>query len=140
MFDLLPDTKEKCNRFKSFILGLNKNFAEYNLFIPQDGIAEVKSHDHVLLQSMDIVLGAMDFRLNEKHPEKPEGQRFRGKKTIAKEKVYKHINELIRDMYGYPFNIGISTGYKETKTCVDRWLMPYRHWSFESTPGGIVYN
>lgn len=139
MFDLLPDTKEKCDRFKNYILGLNKIFAENNLLILKESIAEVTSHNHVLLQSMDIVLGAMDFRLNEKHLDKPEGQRNRGKKTIAKEKVYKHILNLIRDMYGYPFNIGISTGYKQTNTSQDRWLMPYRHWNFESATNTILF-
>ncbi|BCJ87503.1 hypothetical protein skT53_24880 [Effusibacillus dendaii] len=49
-----------------------------------------------------------------------------GKRTIAKEKLYKHINKRIREIYPN-FNIGISAG---TKNIHDRWLHPYRHWLF----------
>ncbi len=43
-----------------------------------------------------IVLGAMAFRLNNGHKEKPVGQNRRGKRTIAKEKLYKFIYSRIR--------------------------------------------
>ena len=38
----------------------------------------------------------MAFRLNDKHKIKPPGQRTRGKRTIAKERLYKHISQRIR--------------------------------------------
>jgi len=62
------------------------------MLIPEDQIAEVKSHNHVLLQCVDIVLGAIQFRLNDLHKVTPEGKWRRGKRTIAKEKLYKMIN------------------------------------------------
>ncbi len=80
------------------------------------------------MQCLDIVLGSMAFRLNDMHKEKPEGQKRRGKKTIAKEKLYKHINKYIREIKP-GFNIGISTG---TNSGFDKWEHPYRHWKFTS--------
>lgn len=128
-FDRLPDTKEKSAQFKSHITSLEKSpqFRRQRILVPEDQIAEVKSHNHVLLQCVDIVLGAMQFRLNDLHKVKPEGSRTRGKRTIAKEKLYKHINRRIRKIYPN-FNIGITTGTKGAETAY--WKHPYRHWLF----------
>lgn len=51
------------------------------------------------------------------------------KRTIAKEKVYNHINKRIRLIYPN-FNIGITTGKKDNIENI--LLMPYRHWEFKS--------
>lgn len=130
-FDMLPDKKAKCDDFKEFVVGLNNQqaFRAAGIVIKKDQIAEVDSKDHVILQSLDIVMGAMPFRLNDKHLEKPEGSRVRGKRTIAKEKVYKHIQARIRILYP-GFNIGISTGMQGN--IENRWKHPYRHWRFVS--------
>lgn len=127
--DQLPDTKEKAALFKSYILGLNRNlqFRESRIRLRVDHISEVDSSKHVILQGLDIVLGAMAFRLNDGHKEKPEGQRRRGKRTVAKEKLYKYINLRIREIYP-GFNIGVSTGTQGDIT--NRWKHPYRHWLF----------
>ena len=93
----------------------------------KEDIAEVTSHDHVILQCMDIVLGSIFFRLNNLHLEKPEGSRRRGKRTIAKEKLYKYINKKVRGIYPN-LNIGITTGINgEFKSL---WDHQYRHWLF----------
>ena len=70
-FDQFPDTGEKVERFKGFLLGLSKNVAFRNakIIIAKEDIAEVDSREHVLVQGLDIVLGAMAFRLNDKHKE-----------------------------------------------------------------------
>jgi len=127
-FDKLPDTDEKCQAFKGYVSGLNRSraFREAGVSTGEDQIAEIDSKEHVVLQCLDIVMGAMQFRLNEKHREKPEGARVRGKRTRAKEAVYKHINAKIRALYPN-FNIGISTG-GDPET---RWTHPYRHWLFK---------
>ena len=126
--DKLPDTKEKNAMFKAHIQSLarSQQFRDANIRIKYDQIAEIISHDHVLLQCLDIVLGAMQFRLNDKHKAKIPGKRFRGKRTIAKENLYKHILKRIQEIYPN-FNIGISTGRREIN---DTWLLPYRHWKF----------
>jgi hypothetical protein len=128
-FDLFPDTIAKSMQFKEYIKGLEslRKFQLAKIKFRKEDITEVKSHDHILLQCLDIVLGSMAFRLNNMHKEKPEGQRRRGKRTIAKEKLYKYINTQIRELYPN-FNIGASTGVQELS---DRWKHPYRHWNFK---------
>ncbi|HAT8742748.1 TPA: DUF3800 domain-containing protein [Legionella pneumophila] len=128
-FDKFPDTKEKAMLFKSSLLHLNHNKKIKNngvIFLPEN-ITDVHSHDHVILQSVDIILGAMQFRLNDHHKDKPEGQRCRGKRTIAKETVYKYINAKVREIYP-GFNIGASTSHRGDP--MNRWTDPYRHWLF----------
>jgi len=128
-FDDLPDTKEKVANFKSYIGGLNRfrQFEDANIKISLEQIAEVNSHNHPILQCLDVVLGSMQFRLNDKHKEKPEGSRVRGKRTIAKEKLYVYISQRIRKIYPN-FNIGVSTARNDVR---NTWLHPYRHWLFK---------
>ena len=128
-FDTFPDTAEKSEQFKGFLLGLTKTKKWQSIDIKREDITEVHSQDHVLLQCLDIVLGSMSFRLNDKHKEIPKGARKRGKRTIAKEKLYKTILSEIRKIRP-SFNIGVST---RTETLADRWKMPYMHWAFIPT-------
>jgi len=127
--DQIPDTREKTATFKNYLLGLNKSpgFRDAKIQLSADRISEIDSSKHVIAQGLDIVLGAMAFRLNDKHLEKPPNQKRRGKKTIAKEKLYKYINSRIRAIYP-GFNIGVSTGTQGG--IEDRWRHPYRHWLF----------
>ncbi len=127
-FDKLPDTKEKNNKFKEHILYLNNIFDEH-ITINKDDIVEIDSKDHVIQQCMDIVLGSMNFRLNNLNKAKIDGTNKRGKRTIAKEKLYKIILSNIRDIYPN-FNIGISTGIRGDIR--NRWYDPYRHWLFKT--------
>lgn len=129
-FDQLPDTKEKNQVFKDYIFDLfnSEYFKEAKLFIhSKEDIAEAISHNHIILQCLDLILGSMEFRLNEKHKAIPEGKKRRGKRTVAKEKLYKHINAHIREIYPN-FNIGETTGLKDD--IENRWKHPYRHWKF----------
>ncbi|MDA1014109.1 MAG: DUF3800 domain-containing protein [Planctomycetota bacterium] len=125
--DQMPTSREETAQFKAFLVGLNRNPQLHKAGIQFDvqQMAEVSSHDHVLLQCLDVVLGAMVFRLNNKHKVKPPGSRTRGKRTIAKEKLYKHILSRVRQIYPN-FNIGISTGIQGDRG--NRWRHPYRHW------------
>jgi Protein of unknown function (DUF3800) len=132
--DDVPDTKEKFDNFKGFLSGLTTYplFFNARVAIPKPGITAVDSKQHVILQAVDVVLGAIQFRLNEKHKIIPKGARRRGKRTRAKERVYKRVIRLIQD--GYPhFNIGVSTGEPEPE---DRWRNKYAHWIFQ--PRGSV--
>lgn len=125
-FDELPDSPERCDAFKSQIFGLQstKLFSDAGLIIRRQDIADVDSKQHVLLQCVDIVLGAMAFRLNLMHKAIPAGKTRRGKRTIAKEKLYKHILQLREVHPG--FNIGMST----SGSGKERWEQGYRHWNF----------
>ncbi len=135
-FDKLPDTREKSESFKGFVYGINRwpEFRKAKIKILREQLAEVTSHKHVVLQCLDIVLGAIQFRLNNKHKYKVPGARQRGKRTIAKERLYKHINHKIREIYPY-FNIGITTGSHGDST--NRWKHSYRHWKF--TPANVKF-
>ena len=132
LLDDLPDTREKSARFKQYLAGLSdlKVFRDARVIVPYEQIAEVDSKKHNILQGLDIIMGSMNFRLNDLHKEKPEGSRVRGKRTIAKEKLYKAINREISSIYPN-FNIGASTGTKNG--IEDRWHHPYRHWVFRPT-------
>lgn len=66
-------------------------------------------------------------RLNNKHKVIPLGATRRGKRTLAKERLFKTISREIRSIKPY-FNIGTSTGTPGGP--VDRWNDPYRHWGF----------
>lgn len=126
--DKIPKNKEKIQIFKGHILAINKlqQFKDAKIRFDENNFTDVESEKHILLQALDVVLGSIQFRLNDKHKIKPRGKYRRGKKTIAKEKLYKHINRRIRKIYPY-FNIGVTTGKKSLE---DRWLHPYRHWLF----------
>ncbi|MCB9865862.1 MAG: DUF3800 domain-containing protein [Phycisphaerales bacterium] len=134
-FDQFPDTGEQVAAFRGFLLGLNRSkaFQDADLTVAAQDVAEVVSHDHVLLQCVDVVLGSMAFRLNDLHKQKPAGAKRRGSRTIAKEKLYNHIRNRIRELRPM-FNVGISTG----GTGPERWEQPYRHWAFR--PEGFVFD
>ena len=60
-----------------------------NVHVYNGDIAEVDSKNHVILQYIDIALGSMNFKLNNMDKEKMPNSNRRGKRTIAKEKLYK---------------------------------------------------
>ena len=128
-FDKLPDSKKKNKEFKGYIYALNEFFCINNVHIYNEDIAEIDSKKHVILQCMDIILGAMNFKLNNLDKQKLPNSNRRGKRTIAKEKLYKCISKNIRSIYPN-FNIGVSTSSRGDFT--NNWKDPYRHWSFKS--------
>jgi len=130
--DQLPDNKEKCSKFKQFLTDMPKtsDFSNSSIRIRDGDVAEVNSHDHVLLQCLDVVLGAMFFKLNHLNKAIPVGQKKRGKRTVAKEKLYKHINMQINSIFPH-FNIGENTGSWGESYPNYYWKHPYRHWKFK---------
>jgi hypothetical protein len=96
-----------------------------------DHITEVDSKEHVLLQCVDLLLGAMAFRLNDLHKQKSEGQKIRGKRTRAKDRLYRHALGEIRTLKpAFKPKTKISTAAAPSPQGV--WTMPYRHWLFEA--------
>ncbi|MDO8588064.1 MAG: hypothetical protein Q7T82_13645 [Armatimonadota bacterium] len=110
-------------------MGLSRyaRFTGAGIAVSIEDIAEVRSHDHTLLQCLDVVLGAMAFRLNDRHKNNPPGARHRGKRTKAKEKLYQFILAEVRKIFPN-FNIGITTGIQGDYE--NRWRHPYSHWLF----------
>ena len=131
LLDQVPASSTKFDKFKDYIQMLNNtaDFVDSRIHIPRDAIGSIDSCDHVILQGLDIVLGAMNFKLNDMHLAKAEGSRWRGKRTRAKELVYKYINQKIRSIYP-GFNIGVSTSSRND--IKNRWKHPYRHWRFRA--------
>lgn len=127
--DQMPTGLEDTSRFKAYVAALDDSprMRDSRVRFYEQQIAEVMSHDHVLLQYLDIVLGAMSFRLNGRHKAKLPGQSRRGSRTIAKHRLYQHISTRIRAIYP-GFNIGESTGTQGDPA--NRWQHPYRHWKF----------
>lgn len=133
-FDKLPDTTEKNEKFKTFIYNLQflDEFKKANIKIRKEDIAEVESHKHVILQGMDVIMGAIQFRLNDEHKKIDPATGKKGNKTKAKEELYEHIRNLICNLRPdfKNFNIGNTTGKKGSWK--NLWLHPYRHWKFVS--------
>lgn len=129
MLDDMPLKGDDKAKFIDFIyrLQFDENFKKANIHIRKRDIGEVDSKKHLPLQMMDLILGSICFRLNNKHKLKDANTGKRGARTIAKEILYKHINSKIRELKP-GFNIGVSTGIKNDE---DRWIAPYSHWSFK---------
>ncbi len=127
--DKLPDKQEKNVIFTAFLAGLEnaRELRRAQILVPQDQIAEVDSHDHVVLQCLDVVLGAMQFRLNDKHQEGYGKGEKRGSRTAAKEELYRHICTRLRRIHPN-FNVGITTSTSGDNR--NRWKHSYRHWLF----------
>lgn len=134
-FDQFPDKVENINKFKDYIYNLQHttDFKNARLKIRYDDMVEAISHDHVILQCADVVTGAMAFRLNQLHLKKDPQTNRRGKRTIAKHKLYHYINERL-DKIRPRFNIGVSTGMDSDPK--NKWVHPYRHWLFK--PSEVV--
>jgi len=123
--DKLPDQGETKETFKQFLSKIpeTERFQNVRLVIPPDGISEIDSRKHRIAQAIDVIIGALGFRMNDFHKAKSCGK-MRGKRTRAKEKVYKVIQERLRD-FGVK-NIGINTGLYGNWQRL--WTDPIRLW------------
>ncbi|MEX0716647.1 MAG: DUF3800 domain-containing protein [Planctomycetaceae bacterium] len=127
--DQMPENREQNSQFKSYIVALDQNpqMQRAGIRFHAARISEVRSHDHIPLQCLDVVLGAMSFRLNDRHRAKLPGSRRRGKRTIAKENLYRSIRRRVCAIRPN-FNIGETTG--KDGDLATLWKHPYRHWKF----------
>lgn len=125
--DVLPDKKGQRETFKDYVTHIPNIWGVSDLSISKRDIREVDSHDHVLLQCTDIIMGSMNFKLNKLNRVIPEGSNRRGKRTVAKEKLYQHIYYNICEIHPH-FNAGISTGSHGYEH--PHWESPYEHWRF----------
>lgn len=127
LIDDMPLKGPDRDEFLKAIYHLNelKTFQKANIHINDGDVAEVNSKKHLPLQVMDVVLGSMCFRLNDKHKERGiDGKR--AKRNIVKERLYKYIRRRIWELHP-GFNIGVTTPITKQ---VDLWERPYLHWNF----------
>ena len=64
--DKIPDSRERVERFKDYLCRIpdSATYRNAKVIIPRDDIADVDSREHVILQGLDLILGAMCSRLN----------------------------------------------------------------------------
>lgn len=126
-----PQNAQKFDQFRNHLSSLS----EYSVFrtagvkFEKSEITGVSSHDHVIMQGLDIILGAIQSRLNEVHTKPIPPAKRRSKKAKAKAQVYKKIKERVCEIYPN-FNFGVSTGSQSLES---RFKHHYRHWNFVSS-------
>ena len=127
-FDEIPYPLDQRDRFKSHILSLKRNakFRKAGIKIRMDDITEIDSKKHSIHQCVDVILGSIAFMLNKRNEEIPEGSSKRGSRTIAKEALFFHILNHIKDSNGVEF-FDISTSTR-LASFEDLWKIPYLHW------------
>ncbi len=135
-FDEFPETHEAVTQFRGLLLGLKDNarIRRARLSLQLENIVEIRSHEHVLAQCLDVVLGAMAFHLNERHKEVQAGTGAQGKRTVAKETLFKAILAQVESLCP-GFAAGVST---PTVNLAARWKAPYLHWSFTPAAPALV--
>lgn len=131
LLDDVPQTSAKFALFKDYMSSLSAFpiWRQAKVSIRKQDITSVNSKAHPILQGLDIILGSIQSRLNEKHTRPPKPRARRSKRAFAKEAVYKAIKDEIWSIYPN-FNIGTSTAC--AGGVEERWSHPYRHWLFKS--------
>ena len=129
LLDDVPQNAEKLDQFKTYMSSLSEFpiWKRAGFSIAYEDITDVNSKDHNILQALDVVLGGIQSRLNEKHTRVVPPAKRRTKRARAKDLVYKRIKERIFEIYPN-FNVGISTG--TPNGAEDRFNHLYRHWLF----------
>ncbi|MBT2135540.1 DUF3800 domain-containing protein [Croceibacterium sp. LX-88] len=129
LLDDIPHNREKLDQFRTYISSLSAYpiWRRADFSISHDDITDVNSKDHNILQALDVVLGGIQSRLNEKHTKPVPPARRRTKRARAKARVYQAIKERIFQLYPN-FNVGITTGQPGGPR--DRFDQVYRHWLF----------
>jgi hypothetical protein len=129
LLDDVHHSADKLHQFKSYLSSLSAfpKWARAGFSIAYEDIADVNSKDHNILQALDVILGGMQSRLNEKHTKPQAPLKRRGKRTKAKAKVYKAIKDRVWAIYPN-FNVGVSTATAEGLHM--RFEHRYRHWLF----------
>ena len=129
LLDNVPKNPKEFDDFKEYLSSLSAFpiWRQAGFSISKSSIAGVDSKKHNIIQAVDVVLGGMNSRINEKHTKVVPPAKRRSKRARAKAEVYKRIKERVFEIYPN-FNVGVSTGTKNGYK--DRFEHPYRHWLF----------
>lgn len=129
LLDDVPANAEKFHQFKEYMSSLSTfpKWRRAGFSISYQDITDVDSKSHNLMQALDVILGGIQSRLNEKHTKVIPPAKRRSKRAKAKEKVYGAIKARIFALYPN-FNVGVSTATIEGLKM--RFEHPYRHWLF----------
>jgi hypothetical protein len=129
LLDDVPRNAKLFEEFRTYLSTLSAfpKWSRAGFSIAYEDITDVDSKKHNILQALDVILGGMQSRLNEKHTRPQPPAKRRGKRSRAKGKVYKVIQRRIFDLYPN-FNVGVSTATNDGLHM--RFEHPYRHWLF----------
>lgn len=129
--DKLPDEPEKRREFEQFLCQCHqlRRYHGHSQFRISN-VGEAHSHDHIILQCVDVIIGAVGFRLNHMHKAKqPNGRRAEA--TKVKEKLYERIRDRLGEIDmgergGQAFAIGVNTG--KGSDFANLWRHKFRQW------------
>lgn len=139
--DILPFEPQKRQEFRAFLLRCH-NSHRFRQRAPFriTTVAAVDSAKHIILQCVDVIIGAVGYKLNKQYLAKP-GRR-RSVSSVAKIELWQRV----RDRLGLidmgergtrSFAVGVNTG---TGTeAQNRWRHKFRQWDFR-TPGAFNPN
>ncbi len=129
LLDDVPHSAVKFHQFKEYLSSLSvfPKWSRAGFSIDYSDIADVNSKQHNILQALDVVLGGVQSRLNEKHTKPQPPAKRRSKRARAKALVYDAIKARVQAIYPN-FNVGVSTA--TTEGLHQRFEHPYRHWLF----------
>lgn len=129
LLDDVPANAQKFHQFKAYMSSLSTfpKWSRAGFSIAYEDITDVNSKSHNILQALDVILGGIQSRLNEKHTKPQPPAKRRSKRAKAKAKVYDAIKNRIYTLYPN-FNVGVSTATNEGVHM--RFEHPYRHWLF----------
>jgi hypothetical protein len=139
LLDDVPHNAEKFHQFKEYMSSLSAFpiWTRAGFSIAYEDIADVNSKNHNILQALDVILGGMQSRLNEKHTKPQPQAKRRGKRTKAKARVYEAILKRIQKIYPR-FNVGVSTATHDGLHM--RFEHRYRHWLFIPNDADVDHN
>jgi hypothetical protein len=137
--DTLPDQPEKREAFRRFLLRAHnfKRFDKQSRFRIVS-VGDVDSKKHVILQCVDVIIGAVGFRLNHQHKAKKKNGR-RAEATKTKEQLYNRIRLRLgqidmAERGGLSYAVGVNTG--KSGDVANRWRHKFRQWDFRK-PGSF---
>jgi len=126
LLDDLPVPVPARREFRNRVYGLNNGstFKRGRMRVFPGAVGEIDSRDHVLLQCLDVVLGAMQSDLN------AGGSRASGRRSVARNQLSAHILGLVKSI-DPGFRIDVTT----PAVIGQGWHTLYRHMLYG--PGGL---
>lgn len=128
IFDALPEKPERREKFKSYLVNnlthIPNDDVKNDVIITRQRIEEVDSKKHIILQCVDVIVGLIDFCLNNQKVDKGKSKRW-----FAKNKVLTVLLSYIEEMHP---NFVL---YKTTRPIrgINAWLDKYKHFVYEKT-------
>lgn len=129
IFDALPEKTERRIKFKNYLISnlthIPNSDVKNDISLERDRIEEVDSKKHIILQCADVIVGLIDFCLNDKH----NGQQTKSKRWFAKNSVLTVLLSYIEEMHPN-FQLCVTT---RPLRGFNAWNDKYKHFVFEKT-------